>query len=902
MYTKLYVPLTRSNVIPRPRLIDKLNLGLEGKLTLISAPAGYGKTTLLTDWCSQTKREFAWVSLDEDDNDLARLFTYVAAAVQQIEGVGNALQGLLQSPQPAPAKSLATTFINDCTTITAPFVLILDDYHTITGQAVNQAIAFLVDNIPPHLHLVIASRTDPLLPLSRLRARGQMAELRTDDLRFTAMETASFLHQLMGLNLSVGDLSALEARTEGWIAGLQMAGLSIQGLKTDDEIAAFVAAFTGSHRYIFDYLTDEVIRIQPSGTEDFLLLSSILDRFNGPLCNAVTEVENSQTILEKLDAANLFVIPLDNERRWYRYHHLFADLLHHRLQASYPDKVAQLHHRASLWHEENDMPVEAIRHALSGQDWHRAARLVEQNGPAWLARSQLGILLRWLSPLPESLIQARPNLGLLQGWAMALINQFDRVEPALQAAEAAFQAALSQPAMLHDLGLNRPEEQARLHGYIAVCRGALARSQGDFQQSIIFLRHALDLFSGDDLAGRSVAELYLGYALWMSGDLPAARHAFIQARQTSLAGDQLLTFVSAMDALGKILLEIGELRQADALHQQALTLAEAQTLQSGRQSPSVGLAHNGLACLLYERNELETATIHANSAVEVFKPWGVTENLLDSYDVLARIMLAQGNVSSTLSLAQTAASLVQTSNVPDWLHAMILARQARLRILAEKIQPGQLMTVAGWAAAAGLDPTDDVSYQREFEYILLARLLQAEEKPDQALALLNRLAQQAENSARTERVIEILILKAISLDYVGKRKQALSALEQALVLAEPQGYLRIFVDEGSPIVHLLTRAARHGVAPRYVSQILKAYPETATSKTAVRQPPLHSLSERELDVLQLLPSGQTGPQIAEKLYISNNTVKTHLKNIYSKLNVTNRAEAIARAQALGLLH
>ncbi len=901
LQTKLYTPQTRPNLVPRPRLINKLNAGLDGKLTLISAPAGFGKTTLLTDWLSQAERPSVWLSLDEDDNDLARFFTYAAAAVQQIEGVGNSIQGLLQSPQPAPPKSLAAAFINDCTAVAAPFILILDDYHTITETPTNEAVAFLLDNLPPHLHLIITSRTDPLLPLPRLRARGQMMELRTDDLRFSAAEAAIFMQQVMGLTLSIEELSALEARTEGWIAGLQMAALSLQGLKADDEVAAFVADFTGSHRYIFDYLTDEVLKKRPSGTRCFLQQTSILNRLSGPLCNAVAEIDNGQSILEQLDAANLFIVPLDNERRWYRYHHLFADLLQHRLQSSYPDKVPQLHHRASLWYEKNDMPVEAIKYALNGQDPQRAGLLVEQNGRAWLASSQLGLLLRWLSPLPASLIQARPNLGLYHAWAMALINQFDKVEPALQAAEATFQDARSNPDMLRDLGLGQLQERAMFHGYTAVCRAALARSRGDFQQSIIFLEQALELFDNKDMSGRSVAELYLGYALWMSGDVPAAHDAFVQARQSGRDSNQLLTFVSAMDALGKILLELGGLREADDLHQRALDLAGAQTLQAGLHPPGVGLAHNGLAGLFYERNDLESATNHADKAVELFKPWGVTENLLDSYDVLARINLAQSDVSRALSLAQTAVSLVQDPHVPDWLQAVILARQARLRIMAEKVQPGQVTAVARWAAEAGLDPDEQPSYQRELEYILLVRLLQAQGKQDKALALLNRLAHEAETGARSGRLIEIVILKAISLQDIGKRNQALSTLKQALSLAEPQGYLRIFVDEGPPMALLLAQAETRDIAPRYARKILHAFPDMPASKTAVRQPLLHLLSERELEVLSFLPTGLTGPQIAEKLYLSNNTVKTHMKNIYSKLNVNSRAEAIARAQALSLI-
>ena len=906
LQTKLYIPPIRLSNVPRPRLFEKLNEELGGKLTLISAPAGFGKTTLVADWLSGADRPYVWLSLDEDDNDLTRFFTYAAAAVQQIEGVGKSIQELLQSPQPAPIKSLATAFINDCTVASTPFILTLDDYHNITDLSVNEAVAFLLDKLPPQLHLVITSRSDPLLPLPRLRARAQMIELRTDDLRFTADEAVSFFQQVMGLDLSVEEVSALEARTEGWIAGLQMAALSIQELKAGDEISAFIADFTGSHRYIFDYLTDEVLRKRPPGTRDFLLQSSILNHLSGPLCNAVTANENGQAILEQLDAANLFIVPLDHKRRWYRYHHLFADLLQHRLRSAYPEQVPHLCQRASIWFEKQDMPEEAIRYAVNGQDWERAARLVELNGRAWLASSQLGHLLHWLQALPHWLVQERPSLGLFYGWAMALTNQFDKVEPALQAAEATFQAALVDPHKMVELGIDDPQLQAMFRGYLATCRAALARSRGDLLESITLLNQALDLFDKDDWTGRSVAQLYLGYALWMIGDVPAARDAFVLARQFSQQGNQLLTFVAAMDSLGKILLELGELRQADELHHQALALAGEQTLETGQPAPGIGVAHSGLAAVLYERNDLETALIHAAKGIEIFKPWGVTEHLLDSYDILARIKLAQGDVSSALSLAQTAVSLVQEPQVPDWLQAVIMARQARLQLMAGRTQSEQMDTVARWATEAGLDPNDQPSYLRELEYILLTRLLLSAGQSNTALPLLSRLERQAENGARYGRLVEILLLKAIALNDIEKRDEALSTLEQALTLAEPQDYTRIFVDEassgrGQPMARMLAQAASSGIKPRYVSQLLRAFPQTPSSKTAVRQPLLHPLSERELEVLAMLTSHLSGPEIAEQLHISLNTFKTHTRNIYSKLNVNSRGSAVSRAQKLGLL-
>ena len=920
LQTKLVAPPLRPALVPRPRLLEQLDQGmaLNSKLTLISAPAGFGKTTLIADWglrlttpgeasTAPPTPHFCWLSLDEEDNDPQRFFTYLITALQKIDGLGQEGQGLLQSPLPAPPRSQVTALINDCAAIAGPIVLVLDDYHVITAEPVNEALTLWLENLPANMHLVINTRTDPLLPLSRLRARGQMTEIRIDDLRFTLQESARFLKKTMGVSLSDEDIAALEERTEGWVAGLQMAALSLQGFQSQDDIESFVADFTGSHRYIFDYLADEVLQHQPAHIRDFLRQSSILDQMCGPLCDAVMGYsqgqsgQTAQEILLHLDASNVFTIALDNERRWYRYHHLFADQLRHRLRVSSPDQVSGLHLRASVWYEENGMVIEAIGHALKAEDLLRTARLIEGSARQWLANSELGLLLRWLSPLPDELIRARPNLGLYKGWTLALVNHFDQVEPVLQGAEDAYQAALKRPETLPDHGLGTPEERGTFQGYLATCWAALARSRFDIPRGIELLQQALAYFPEDDLAGRGVATLYLGYALWMAGDVPGARQTFELARQISQAGGQILSTQSAMDALGKILLELGELQEAYRLHQRALKMAEEHTRQTGQHLPGIGLAHNGLAAVLYEWNELKRAQEHASRGVELFKPWGVTENLLDSYNTLARLRLAEGDTAGALELAQTAVSLVEEPRTPDWLQAMIAARQARLLIMAQQGQTGGLTTVSNWVESAGLDPKAEPGYQREVDNIILARILLQQSELDQALPLLERLYQGAAAGARQGRVIEILILTALARQDNGNPAGALSALEQALALAKPEGYVRAFVDEGRPMFRLLTQAAVRGISPAYVSQILAAFSIPDGGERAAQQPLFDPLSRRELEVLGLMAAGLSGPQIAGRLYLSANTIKTHVRNIYSKLNVNSRAEALTVARSLDLL-
>ncbi|MCP5094946.1 MAG: hypothetical protein GY943_05275, partial [Chloroflexi bacterium] len=614
LQTKLYVPRLRPLLIPRPHLIKQLNQGLQQgcKLTLISAPAGFGKTTLATDWLSQTKRPFAWLSLDEDDNDLTRFFTYAAAAVQQIEGVGNSVQGLLQSPQLAPLKSLATAFINDCMAVSTPFILTLDDYHVITETAVNEAVTFLLDNLPPHLHLVITSRTDPLLPLPRLRARGQMTELRTDDLRFTAQEAASFLRQVMGLTLSIEEVSALETRTEGWIAGLQMVGLSMQGLKADNEIADFVADFTGSHRYIFDYLTDEVLRKRPSGTIEFLLQTSILDRLSGPLCNAVTGMNKSQSLLEELDEANLFIVPLDNNRHWYRYHHLFADLLRHRLRQTSPDLEKTLYHRASKWYEAQENIEIAIQYALAGGDQIRAASLLDQIALEFINTAEIGKLINLIKRIPETVRSDYPRLCLAHAWALAFIRQLDQIEPVLKMVETYLDKTQPLPS-----GFSADY----LLATATTIRAYQARWQHRLSEAVTLSNKAIKTFSRlenpveKNLIG--VVTLNLGITHKLLGNISDSEKASVKAIAQNKEANRTFALAASIYQLMTLHIMQGRLLVTHTLGENGLAWIEQAAKIEGRDFPAESEILEGLIKIKYEWNQLPAAQTHLEQKIKL---------------------------------------------------------------------------------------------------------------------------------------------------------------------------------------------------------------------------------------------------------------------------------------------
>ena len=929
--TKLYIPPSRPQVVVRPRLLERLNAGLNRKLTLISAPAGFGKSTLVGEWITVCERPVAWLSLDQGDNDPARFLTYLVAAVQTVvTNIGVGVLRTLQSPQPPSIEVMLTTLLNEITT-TNNFILVLDDYHVIDAQPIDSALVFLLDHMPAQMHLVIITREDPQLPLARLRAKGQLTELRAVDLRFTPTEAADFLNQVMGLNLLPEDIAALETRTEGWVVGLQLAALALQGMSPiqgHNDTHRFIKSFTGSHRFVLDYLVEEVLLQQSERIQTFLLNTSILDRLCGSLCEAVMldPVISGQEILEYLEHANLFVIPLDNERRWYRYHHLFAELLQQRLQDNNASPksvkkqdVAELHSRAGQWYTHNGSSSDAIRHTLAAKDFERAADLVERGWPTMHRRYfRSAMTLGWMQALPDELIRARPVLSVGYAWELLNVGELEAAEIRLRDAEWWLRTVTEigdseKPARLDGLPAEMvvvdPEEFRTLPASIASARAYQALALDDVPGTVMYARRALNLFPARDPIGRGPAASLLGLAYWASGDLEAAYRTLADGMASFQIAGNILFAISGTYGLADIRIAQGRLHEAISTYERALQLALAQGEPALQGTADLYL---GLSGLYREQGDLDAARAYLSRSEALGEQAALPDWPYRLCLAQARMKQVQGDLDGTLELLNKAERLYIRGPVPDV--RPIAAMKARVWVVQ-----GKLTNVLGWVRERSLSVDDKLRYLREFEHITLVRVLIAQHKHDPAtgaihaaMGLLKRLIQAAEVGGRIGSVIEILVLQALAHMAQADIRAALVPLEQALSLAEPEGYVRIFVDAGQPMATLLQAAAEQGVAPNYLRQLQMAFgkaensaaiaqpaiPQPLSVKTALSSEPL---SERELDVLRLLRTDLAGPEIARELQVSLNTMRTHTKNIFSKLRVNNRRAAVRRAQELDLL-
>jgi LuxR family transcriptional regulator, maltose regulon positive regulatory protein len=900
--TKFYSPRPPRSVVARPRLTERLNRVVESKLALVSAPAGFGKTTLLAEWLAAArdgKRSVAWLSLDQGDNEPAPFWTYLIAALQTlVPGVGESALSLLQGPQPPPVEAVLTTLLNELSAVPDDVVLVLDDYHVVDAPDVQDGMAFLLEHLPPQMHLVIATRADPAVPLARLRAKGELVEIRAADLRFTRDEAAAYLNEAMGLALTAPDVAALEGRTEGWIAALQLAALS---MRDRDDIAGFIAGFAGDDRYIVDYLVEEVLQRRPEAVRSFLLQTSILDRLSGPLCDAVTGHAGGKAMLEALDRGNLFLVPLDDRRQWYRYHHLFADVLRARLLDEHPDRVHQLHERASDWYAQNGEPSEAIRHAMAGEDFERAAGLIELAIPAMRRSRHVLALRRFIETLPDELIRARPVLTVGYVGALMASGELEDVERRLQDAEhwlTATQGLPDEPgAWPPGMVVVDRDEFRFLAASIALYRAVLAQIRGDVSSAGRHAQKILELAPEDDDLSRGAAAAILGLVAWASGDLEAAHRIYADGMARVERAGNVADAIGAAIALADIRITQGRLREAMQTYEQALQLStkHAEPVLSGTADMYVGLAD-----IVREQGDLQAATQHLQTGKDLGEHMGFPQNRHRSHVVTARIREARGDLNGALDALHEAERL----RVPDFnpdvrpLSAMVARVWVRLGWLAE---------ANSWAREQGLSAEDDLSYLREFEHITLARLVMVQSKRDgdepsttEGQELLRRLLIATEEGQRTGSMIEILVLQALAHQTRGDIAGALAPLKRALTLAEPEGYVRTFLDEGPPIAALLGAAARHGITPNYVRHLLASY-GGADGSTPLKHALVEPLSERELDVLRLLATNLDGPDIARELVIALSTIRTHTKSIYAKLGVNSRRAAVRRAEELDLL-
>jgi len=916
--TKLYVPQPPLQLVRRPHLVERLQQAVERPLTLIAAPAGFGKTTLLSTWLEHASLQAAWISLEHGDDDLIRFWSYVFTALAHAhQGLGTSAQALLQastlSPLP-PIETVLTVWINDLAALPHEVALVLDDYHVITAQPIHRSLTYLLDHLPPHLHLIMATRADPPLSLARLRARGHLTEIRAADLRFTTEETAAFLARALGLELSGEDIATLEARTEGWIAGIQLAALSMQEHK---DIPGFLKAFTGSHRYIIDYLVEEVLARQPEHVQTFLLQTAILERLQGPLCEAVVgvmdgkgepgEETSGQAMLEQLEQTNLFVTPLDDERLWYRYHQLFAEALRHRLQRKQPELVPDLHRRASSWYERHGLVRDAVHHALAATDFARAARLIEHAFNALVRRGEIATLKRWAAALPDELVRSNIELSVLLGWLLFISGKHDEALRHLRDMEHTF--GLDQLSAEHPEQQTLPPEslnQAAILGRIAAIRAAIALTQGDLPRTITLSRLALAYLPQESMA-RSYVAGYLGKAHYYSGDIGAASSALEEAWRVSWEVNHIFGLFLVIHDLAHLHILQGHLHQADQTYRQALQ----QALERSGHQPAMGPAYVGRGNLEREWNHLDAATSLLQEGIKLCEQTGNTQAILQAYIGLAFIHQARGDAGGASALMQQAVQITERQNLSQTRGTKeVGAAQAWLFLMQ-----GDEAAALGWVQRCGLSVDQDLNHLREREYLTLVRALIAQHRLDEAVKWLANLLQLAEAQGRTGSVIEILMLQAEALHASGEVNQAIERLSRALSRAEPEGYIRLFVDEGVPMARLLVQlhARRKSDQPGslgYREKLLallgrthvEGLPHLATGVTGLGTYPLSEpLSERELEVLHLIGAGYSNREIADRLVIAVSTVKWYVNAIYGKLQVESRTRAIARARELNIM-
>lgn len=920
--TKLYVPAPRRGFVARPRLREKLRLGAESRLTLVSAPAGFGKTALLADWVSDSSardRRVAWLSLDPADSEPVTFWSYVVAALRTaVPGVGAGALDLLASAPPAHELVL-TALVNDLAALPEDAVpqaavpedvwLVLDDYHTVDSQAIGAGMAYFLEHLPPRVHVVVSTRSDPDLPLSRWRVRGELVEIRAADLRFTPEETAAYLKDVAGLDLAAEQVATLDQRTEGWVAALQLAALSLEGC---GDTAGFIERFAGNDRYIVDYLVEEVLEHQPDAVRSFLLHTAVLDRLTGPLCDAVTGRNDGSTMLLTLERANLFVIPLDNQREWHRYHHLFADVLRGRLLGEEPSRIPLLHQRASHWYESHGHVEDAVRHALAGRDFDRAAHLAELAVPVLRRSRQDAMLFGWLKALPDADIRRSPLLSVFYGGMLMAAGDLAGVEQRFDDAERAMASSGPEgPAV---------EELRMLPATIAMYRASLAQAMGDVAGTSAHARKALELGAPDHHFARGAAGAFLGLAAWAEGDVKEALQTFKEAVASLHAAGNLLDELSSTVILADMWLAAGRPGEARRISERALRQADAGGHSMLRASAEL---HVALSEISRRGGDLRGARNHLKAAAEFVHKGPMTESRYRWFVASALVAEDEGDPDPAVNFLDQAEQLFRPGFFPEVRPIPAIKARAWVR-------RGNLSGGAGWARAAGVSVSDEASYMQEYNHLTLVRLLIAQQRarPDGdaahgVMGLLDRLLASATASGREGSVAEIRMLQALAHEALGQHRQAHVELRAALAgPPEPEEHVRLFLDEGQPMIELLRAVTRDppddathdGGAAAHAQRLLTlgAPPHSAPPLTTPAHPAtghqsehpasdVDPLSERELQVLRLLDSELSGPEIARALFISHNTLRTHTKHIFTKLGVSSRRAAVRRARESGML-
>lgn len=880
--TKLYAPAAREDLVSRPHLLERLGSGLGAKLTLVSAPAGFGKTSLISAWRMVSpgkETPLAWVSLDSQDNDPLRLWRYIVAALQTLQPqMSQAALLALSSPQPPPVEAILLEVLNSLAAFERHLVLILDDYHLIDNPAVHQSMSFFLEHLPPNTHLFVLGRSDPPLPLTRLRARAEMVEIRAEDLRFAHHEAATFLSRSFGLELSAAHLEALLERTEGWIASLRLAGLSLQGRK---DIGSFIEAFAGSHRFIVDYLVEEVLERQAPEVRDFLLRTSILEYLCGPLCDAVTGHKDGQAMLEALERANLFMVMLDDERRWYRYHHLFADFLKTRLNQFYSTEVSELYNRAAGWLEHNGLGDAAIQQLLKAKDWDGAMRLIEVHADAKIVSTETLLLIDWLEALPQDRLRSNPLLCIKYAGVLAATSHLAQSQHWLEVAEGLTQG---QPAW---------------QGELLAIKAFVAGTQGNLTQAIQLSQLALEQLTPTQTVARFIALVSLVRANMAIGDPGATLSTMNQTRrftqQSGFAGLSLRVTVFQ----GRQEYLLGQLQRASATFRQSL---EVLVRTGGLYLAEMGLVYTGLGEIAYQQNHMDEARAHLQEGLNRAQRWVNEEYRAWASHILSGILWLEQDIDGARKVLQEAALSAEQAHNP-LATALVGMAQAALA-LAE----GDLETAQRWAQQSGITPDDSFPFLREPLYRLLARLLIAQDQTQEALGLIERLRLVAEKMGRVVHLMENLVLECLAHLKLGNATKARSILLRALNLGEPEGFVRVFADEGQVMASLLMgilEAQQRGeipvgqkVSPKYIQTLLAAAQEMPGAKVPQQS---EGLGERELRVLRLIAEGLSNKEIARRLELAPSTVKWYVNELFGKLEVKSRTQAIAKAHSLHLI-